>query len=347
MDDLDPERHSQLHRLDALPEGFLDCPVNRLDTLLNGPTLIRLRGARQPPLFVSVLLHGNEVTGLLAIQRLLKDLQDRHMPLPRDLWVFVGNIEAARYGVRRLPGQPDYNRIWAGGTEPECWVAAELLGELKRQPLFAALDVHNNSGRNPIYGCVNRLDPRYIHLARQFSSILVYFTEPHEVLSVALSRLCPAATLECGLSGSPEGVDRVVRLIGDLLAEDELHGAFPKARFDLFHTVARVTVSDADQIAFGRQLERYDLCLPHDLDTLNFQQLPADTLIGWRSPNARGLSVADNDGQDVTAHYVRYQGERILTRQPCVLSMLTRDITVIYQDCLCYIMEPYPLEPEG
>ncbi|WP_290652096.1 M14 family metallopeptidase [Aquisalimonas sp.] len=343
MDDLDPERHSQLYRLDALPEGFLDCPVNRLDTLLKGPTLIRLRGERQPPLFVSVLLHGNEVTGLLAIQRLLTDFRERAVALPRDLWLFVGNIEAARYGVRRLPGQPDYNRIWAGGTHPECRMAAELLGELERQPPFAALDVHNNSGRNPIYGCINQLDARYLRLARQFSSILVYFTEPNQVLSVALSRLCPAATLECGLSGAPEGISRVARLIDALLTEGELPGTFPETDLELLHTVARVTVSDADQIAFGRQVERYDLCLPNDLDTLNFQPLPADTLIGWRSPNARGLSVADNAGRDVTAHYIRYDGDRILTRRPCVMSMLTRDITVIYQDCLCYIMEPYSL----
>lgn len=61
------------------------------------------------PLFVSMLLHGNETTGLLAVQRLLDKYRDQ--PLPRALSVFVGNVEAARLGLRRLEGQPDYNRI--------------------------------------------------------------------------------------------------------------------------------------------------------------------------------------------------------------------------------------------
>ncbi|QTF94276.1 M14 family metallopeptidase [Halomonas sp. BM-2019] len=347
MDSLDPARHSRLCRLDALPRGFLDCPVNRLDTLFEGPTLIRLRGERRPPLFVSVLLHGNEVSGLLAVQQLLKDFEHRRRPLPRDLWLFVGNIEAARYGVRRLPGQPDYNRIWAGGEHPECRLADELLDELRRQPLFAALDVHNNSGWNPLYGCVNRLEARYLRLARRFSAVMVYFTQPHEVLGVALSRLCPAATLECGLSGTAEGVSRVVHLITELLAAPALDATPPEPDFELLHTIATVRVDDADRIGLGYQLERYDLCFPDDLEALNFRRLDADTAIGWRSPNARGLCVTDNDGRNVTTHYLRYQGEFILTRRPCVLSMLTRNISVIYQDCLCYIMEPYPLHRDN
>ncbi|MDX1587316.1 MAG: M14 family metallopeptidase [Oleiphilaceae bacterium] len=344
MDDLAPDRHPRLYQLDALPEGFLDCPVNRLDTLLEGPTLIRLAGERQPPLFVSVLLHGNEVSGFLALQILLKDLYQRSDRLPRELWLFVGNVEAARYGVRRLPGQPDYNRIWAGGDGPEWDMARALLHELDRQPLFAALDVHNNSGRNPIYGCVNRLEPEYLGLARAFSELLVYFTEPHQVLGLALSQRCPAATLECGTSGQPEGVTRVVHLVETLLTRDTVPPLRPEHHpLRVFHTVARVTVSDEDPLGFGYQTQRYPLCFPEQLESLNFRLLEPGTLIAWGREDARGLTVTNNDGVDVTDVFLQYNGERIELRRPCMLSMLTSDITVIYQDCLCYIMEPFPL----
>lgn len=344
MDTLDPDRHTQLHHMDALPAGFLDCPVNRLDTLLEGPTLIRLEGRQQPPLFVSVLLHGNEVSGFLALQILLKQYREHREPLPRDLWIFVGNVQAARYGVRRLPGQPDYNRIWAGGDDPECRMARQLLSELADHPLFAALDVHNNSGANPIYGCVNYLDSRYLNLARRFSRLLVYFTEPHQVLGKALSQLCPAATLECGRSGLPEGVSRVVRLLSELLEAQELTDATcPDEPPEVFHTVAKVTVDWDCGVGLGYQPQRYDLCFPEDLESLNFRLLPADTRIGWCSNRAHRLRVTDNEGCDVSEHYIHYRGEEILTRRPCLLSMLTQDITVIHQDCLCYIMEPYPL----
>lgn len=344
MDDIAPDRHNRLYQLDALPEGFLDCPVNRLDTLLEGPTLIRLAGEQQPPLFVSVLLHGNEVSGFLALQILLKDFYQHSDRLPRALWIFIGNIEAARYGVRRLPGQPDYNRIWAGGEAPECEMARALLHELSRQPLFAALDVHNNSGRNPIYGCVNTLEPEYLGLARYFSDLLVYFTEPHQVLGLALSRICPAATLECGTSGQPEGVTRVVRLIDRLLTGEHLPQKRPEHEpLKVFHTVARVTVCEEDSLGFGYQPQRYALCFPEQLESLNFRLLAQGTLLAWRASGARGLTVTDNSGGDVTELFLQQSGERIELRRECMLSMLTEDITVIYQDCLCYIMAPYLL----
>src|SRR5579864_3080808 len=94
--------------LDALPDGFLDCDARDLHLLLSGPTLIELEGERGPPLFVSVLLHGNEDSGLDAVQRVIRDYLGR--PPPRSLMLLVGNVEAARYGLRRLDCQPDYNR---------------------------------------------------------------------------------------------------------------------------------------------------------------------------------------------------------------------------------------------
>jgi succinylglutamate desuccinylase len=83
--------------------------------VLPGPALIHLPGRRIPPLFVSVLLHGNEDTGWLAAQSVLKKYAT--VELPRALSLFIGNVEAARTGLRRLDGQPDYNRVWPGSEE--------------------------------------------------------------------------------------------------------------------------------------------------------------------------------------------------------------------------------------
>ena len=102
--------------IEHLPEGFLDIEAHHLHTILDGPTLIHLPGRQPDPLFVSILLHGNEITGLLAIQQLLKHYGDRQ--LPRSLSLFVGNIRAARARVRRLDTQHDFNRIWRGGRFP-------------------------------------------------------------------------------------------------------------------------------------------------------------------------------------------------------------------------------------
>ena len=60
--------------LEALPEGFLDTPARELHRLLSGPTLIHLPGRRSAPLLVSALQHGNEDSGLVALQSVLLSL---------------------------------------------------------------------------------------------------------------------------------------------------------------------------------------------------------------------------------------------------------------------------------
>jgi hypothetical protein len=48
----------------GLPEGFLNVNARELHTLLPQPTLITCPGEREDALFVTILQHGNEDTGL-------------------------------------------------------------------------------------------------------------------------------------------------------------------------------------------------------------------------------------------------------------------------------------------
>ena len=98
-----------LTELHNLPEGILDRDTRSLQDLLGGPTLIHLPGDRQPALFLSVLLHGNETVGWEALRALLRQRLARYgeLRLPRALSIFIGNIAAAAAGVRHLPDQPD------------------------------------------------------------------------------------------------------------------------------------------------------------------------------------------------------------------------------------------------
>lgn len=45
------------------PEGITGLAAHQLCQILDGPTLIHLRGKCEPPLFLCVLLHGNEIGG--------------------------------------------------------------------------------------------------------------------------------------------------------------------------------------------------------------------------------------------------------------------------------------------
>lgn len=336
--------NSALSLFDGLPEGLLDSPVNKLDSVLPGPSLISIAGEREPPLFVSILLHGNEVTGLLTLQQLLREFRAQERPLPRSLLLFVGNVQAARYGVRRLAGQADYNRIWAGGNQPEHIMAERLLHELRGRELFAAVDIHNNTGKNPLYACINRIDPRFINLARQFSKTLVYFTEPREVIAMAMAEFCPSVTLECGQPGELEGISRASAYLQHCLTLDTIDTTTPTDdEVDIFHTVAKILVPKDASVGFAHRENRYDICLPEDFDSLNFRLLPHDSHFGWRYNKAVSLRAVDNDMRDVSDQYFCYEEDDIVTRRRFLPSMLTKDVRVIYQDCLGYIMEHYPI----
>jgi len=158
-----------LNEIDHLPEGLLHLDASQLHSRLGGPSLIHLPGRREPALFVSVLMHGNEPTGWEAVRRVLKRyLKDGELALPRALSLFIANTGAAAEGMRHLPGQPDYNRVWPGGEDlasAEARLMREVVDIMATHEIFASIDIHNNTGMNPHYACVNVLEHTALHLA--------------------------------------------------------------------------------------------------------------------------------------------------------------------------------------
>ena len=333
---------SSLTVLDEIPEGLLQLKANELHHHLSGPTLIRLKGRREDVLFVSVLLHGNETTGWDAVRELLLDstLSGSTTELPRGLYIFIGNVAAAAESCRRLEGQVDFNRIWkTDEVTSESKMSAELLSELRAVNLFAAVDVHNNTGMNPHYGCINKLESEFFHLATLFSRTVVYFIRPDSVLSLALSKLCPATTIECGKAEDKKGTEHAKEYIHACLHLQ----AFPshdvsEHDIDVFHTVATVKVPEG--IEFGIEKPNAKLNFIGNMDRLNFQEIKAGTILGHvncgKSPC---LQAINEEGQDVVEQY--FSSEKGILRFSVSLmpSMITLDEEIIRQDCLCYLME--------
>jgi hypothetical protein len=336
-----------LNVIDHIPEGFVDCPAEDLHQLLPGPTLIHLDGRRKEPLFVSVLLHGNEPTGLNAIQALLKKTTGH--TLPRALSIFVGNISAAKEGRRHLDDQPDYNRIWpydedtesSQGETPEHAMMKEIVNIMRGKNIFASIDVHNNTGLNPHYGCINKLETAFFHLATQFSRTVVYFILPKGVQSMAFAEICPSVTVECGKPDQDYGTKHALEFI-----EGCLHlSAIPEHPIashdiDLFHTVARVSVPEHLSIGFGEEIKA-QLRFISDLDHLNFRELPPGTRLGeFTIPdNNTPLSVINENGEDMTDLYFTFENNELCTKRSVMPSMFTLNTEIIRQDCLGYLME--------
>lgn len=332
--------NSTIKQFDVLPEGLLDIPPERLHTLIPEPTLFHLSGKKKEALFVSVMLHGNEPTGFLAVQRLLQKYQQQE--LPRSLSLFFGNTLAARTNVRRLDDQPDFNRIWPGTQlpdSPETRWAEEIVAIMRRREVFASIDVHNNTGMNPHYACVNKLDNDFLQLGALFGRLLVHFTHPKGVQSAAFAAFCPAVTLECGRPDQQYGTEHALEFIDSCLHLTEIP-AHPVAKHDLdiYHTVAQVTV--ADDVAFSFSDASADLCLDQDLERMNFTPIPTGTVLGKVNGDGKiPLIAKDEQGNSVTAQFFAVDDQQLIINRSIMPSMLTLNEKVIRQDCLCYLME--------
>jgi succinylglutamate desuccinylase len=328
------------NQLDHLPDGLLDARPETLLSILQKPTLINLPGKNAAPVFVSVLLHGNEPTGLIAVQSLLKKYE--HQQLPRSLSLFFGNISAASRNLRRLDGQPDYNRIWPGTEEPDCAeteMAKEIFSLMKKSNVFASIDIHNNTGLNPHYACINRLDDQTLQLASLFGRLVVYFIRPKGVQSMAFAEICPAVTLECGRPWQQRGIDHAFGYLDSCLHLTELpqHRILPQD-IDLFHTVAQVKINDEVNFSFN-QVDT-DLLLNADIELMNFTEISPGTVFGVSQNNAQMPLIArDEHGNIVTDEFFSVRNGELQINRATMPSMLTLDERIIKQDCLCYLME--------
>lgn len=335
--------------LQHLPEGLLKRKAHELHEVLSGPTLIHLPGIETRPLFISVLLHGNETTGWEAVKHYLQDYQNTEThsslkPLPRSLSLFIANVTAAREHKRVLEGQLDYNRVWNEHSSREGRMMNTILQQMKQRQVFSSLDIHNNTGKNPHYACINRKEHDFFQLAHLFSPTIVYFTKPDSVQSLAFSRLCPAVTIECGQPEQKHGVEHARNYIEKIMALKEFNNQLLNAEdFDLYHTMAIIKVPKQFNISFN-STQSSDINFAADIDKLNFTALENGEQLAKIDPEQNiFLQAIDEQGHDVGKRYFNYDNGEITTKIPLMPSMLTTNEEIIRQDCLCYMMEKIEL----
>ena len=327
----------KLNRINEVPLELYNCNLENIHNVLKGPTLIHIKGERSEALVLGCLLHGNETTSFLSIQSLLKKYKNER--LPRDLIIFFGNTEAASLGKRHLPGQPDYNRIWENGDTPEHKIAKDVIEYLEQEKLFACIDIHNNSGKNPFYACINYTHPEWIQLASIFSSDIVYFTEPSEVLSNAVSRLCPSVTIEAGLPGLEEGVIAVQEYIEDVLYLDEFQSNLNPMDYEVYHTIGRIMIKSRCSVDFENKLtSSTGLSFIPLIDEKNFELVKKNTHFGYAN-DLSGIRAIDNNEKDITEDIFHIVDGSLQTNRMFIPAMFTKDIYIMKDDCMGYIME--------
>jgi hypothetical protein len=332
---------------DGLPDELLELDERALLRALGRPTLIRVPGeGDQAPRAIGALIHGDESTGLQAVLRILR----RRLRYPFDLYVVIGNVEAALappgFAHRFLDGQEDLNRIWGLGepTTVQRRAADGILAELRAAGLESLVDIHNNSGDNPFYAIVTQERPEVLNLATLFTTTLLRWDLDANTLMEALHDVCATIAIECGLPGRPESlafaVDGLRRYLG---APPLQHGSIVRDH-DLLGGLRRVVVRPEVRFRFGGELgEDFDLVLTPDGDVHNFVEVPAGHTIGRVHPGASfPVRVVDSFGLEVTDEHFAIEGDRLVIATPTTPVMMTRTVEAARKDCLFYLATEVP-----
>lgn len=328
-----------LQHFKEIPDGFLEISATEIHTILSGPSLIELDGKKNKPLFISILLHGNETTGLYALQKVLKQYKAADTQLPRNLIIFVGNIAAAKHGLRKLDDQPDYNRIWDKTDAPEGKIMQQVIRFARRKHLFANLDIHNNTGVNPFYSCSNKLNNQHLNLAKLYSKTITYFSGPLGVQSIKFSQLCPSLTIESGQSDDQKGIDKVANFIDVCLNLKKIPtNTISKDEVEVLEHIAILKIPDDASLSFDMKNTDSDITIMSNVEELNFKDVKPNTLLGFYNNESKRIIVEDIRGTDISEQFLEYENNEIRTKQPVVPSMICTSEKIIHQDCWGYLM---------
>jgi len=339
---------SNLTILDHIPSAFLSISHREIKDLFDTPTLIHLKGEKRPAMFISILLHGNEFSGLQIMQEILKKYQTTDgYKLPREIWLFVGNVDAAQMGVRLRDGQIDFNRAWPGTPDPDSNTAIliqEVMDRITQEELFASIDLHNNTGQNPPYGCISVVNEKNKYLCSFFNHIAMVFQSPKGVSTMAFDKLCPAITLECSTPGNIPARRRAFELIDDLMHMDHFPTK-PLPAHDLQLVKNSATVKIAEDVTFcfeddASSGDYLDLKVVKNFDHHNFTLLEKNEVFAY-SKVAKPLLVVSQEGKDITDEIIQNDNGKISLKKAYMPAMISMDKKIVLQDCLCYLLEDY------
>jgi hypothetical protein len=216
---------------------------------------------------------------------------------------------------------------------------------MRKRNVFVTVDVHNNTGLNPHYACIQKMSNRFLQLGTLFSRLVVFTKKPEGTLSGAFSSLCPSVAVECGRAEDPGGVTHTLEFLEACLhlAEVPDHPP-PECDLELYHSRAVVKIPEDVAISFDGSTA--DLAFRSDLDRLNFQEVPAGTRLADLSPGTiPSLEVRDEEDRDVMQRYFICNGKELRTISPFIPAMFTVSEEAVRQDCLGYLMERMAREP--
>lgn len=308
---------------------------------LGGPTLLEQSGQDgSRTRFVSTLLHGNEPSGTRALQRWLCE---RETPKTNTVF-YIGSVHAAlaapEYSHRTLPGEPDANRCFVEPFNgPAGELSKRLIDDIRAMAPEALVDLHNNTGHNPAYAVLTRLDRTHAQLTRLFAAKCVLSDIRLGTLIEATEEICPSVVIECGLAGARQADEAAFQGLRAFLTKDDVFESveLEGPELEVLENPLRVTLQPGTALRYG-DAPGPGFTLRVDLDRHNFELAAEGTVLGWLSPESEWPLLATGaDGRDRSKDMFVLQGHTVFFRRPAIPVMMTQQVEIARSDCLFYL----------
>jgi hypothetical protein len=345
--------YGSLHVYHGIPPELLGATREDAIYRLAGPTAIVLDQGKPTTRVVSVLMHGNEPSGF---QAMLDFFRNPPKNLTTNVVFLVQNVLAAQAGhkpfeFRFHPStQSDLNRQWLplGTPEPELHpYVASTYAFLKTLPRIEGfLDLHNNSGDNPVYATLSYDDEAQPNLALS-ESLGAFLTDQYLTFKLSggfdggVRELAPAVAVECGRLDSPAADLAASRILKQFLAPQigpaAWHAAPDKTRYEIEAEIALASrdyalhIEGMHELQAIRALDHGLFLLRPDIELRNFRKIVPGTSLGlWRG---EGMPVAvktlEKEPRDLAAHYFECKDGHVMFRNEAFLAMATTRLSNI------------------
>ncbi|WP_019616376.1 succinylglutamate desuccinylase/aspartoacylase domain-containing protein [Psychromonas ossibalaenae] len=301
--------------------------------------LFKGKDSQRPCRIITTLLHGNEPSGVYALQRLITN---QTQPIC-DTYVFVASVRAATaeplFYFRMLPEHRDLNRCFSDiNISDQQGALALYIKEFirgKRPELL--MDMHNTSGESPAFSVSHVQDRRHASLCLLFSPFIIHSTIKVGAL-FEQDFNCPNVTIECGGAANEmsheiayTGLHRIFRAeISELKGEAESPV--------WLNNPLRLELKADTKLAYADSpCPQADLTLPLDIDSHNFGVWGADRPLGWLGDRGMNIfTVKGAQGKDHLADLFTCRNRQLFPAVSLHLFMITNRADIALSDCLLY-----------
>ncbi|GGA87605.1 hypothetical protein GCM10011369_32100 [Neiella marina] len=322
------------------PDDIAAC-VDSFLQQLQQPTLIVQQGrdTTRNRLFVT-LLHGNEPSGLTAIQRWLQSAQQPAV----NCYFFIGAVEAARhdphFSVRHFAELRDLNRCFYGPFDDVPGkIAEQLLTLMTEIEPEAVLDVHNTSGSGPSFAVSFSACPKHIALASLFTERLLLTETRLGALMELTSEHRPIVTIECGGAIDPQSARVAWEGLKRFASDNQVLEEPPHDwNMEVLSDPIRITLTADAHIAYAEQpCHEADITLPPDVEHFNFGRLqPGTVMAHLKTAGLNCIVATDSAGRNRTNELFEVREHHLMNRIGLKFFMITSNPVIAKSDCLCY-----------